>query len=275
MTPNELQRLSRIETRWTVVFQAYHEGGDEAADAQQSLVLRYYRAVFRYLRAMVHDPDLAEDLTHEFVVRFLTGEFSRADPARGRFRDFLKRALRNMVIDHWRRQRAEQKKVVCRLPETSADPAAAGTRHRSGPHGPANYDLNPVDDEQAFVQGWRVELLTRAWDALARFQKRTRQAYYTVLKYRADNPHDHGAELARLLSVHLGKSVTEAAFRQLLGRAREKFADFVLAEVACSLGTADFDAIEAELIELDLLTVCRQSLTQARASGSLHGGDSE
>jgi RNA polymerase sigma factor (sigma-70 family) len=273
MTPTELQRLSRIETRWTVVLQAYHGGGNQAAGAQQSLVMRYYRAVFRYLCAMVSDSNLAEDLTHEFVVRFFTGEFSRADPTRGRFRDFLKRSLRNMVIDHWRRQRAEQKNVVRRLPDRSGEPPAAGSLRGTGLRGRSHYNLDAVDDEQAFLHGWRVELLTRAWEALARFQRRTGQAYYTILRYRADNPHDHSADLARLLGVHLGKNVTEAAFRQMLGRARAKFADFLLAEVACSLETGDCDAIEAELIELDLLTVCRQSLAQARAANTLPGSD--
>src|SRR4051794_28381156 len=99
------QRLSRIKTRWTMVFQAHRGQGAEMAAAQRRLLLRYYRAAFRYLRAMVRDVDAAEELTQDFVVRFCRGDFKRADPSRGRFRDLLKRALRHMVIDFWRHKR--------------------------------------------------------------------------------------------------------------------------------------------------------------------------
>jgi RNA polymerase sigma factor (sigma-70 family) len=273
MTPQEEgMRLSRIETRWTVVFQAHQEQGG-ATDAQQALVLRYYRAVFRYLRAMVGDADVAEDLTHEFVVRFLTGEFRRAHPSRGRFRDFLKRALRNMVIDYWRRKRVEQEKVSFRLPGGRQGVPAGGGVGRPGPRlCPADPHADPVAADRAFRQGWRAEMLTRAWEALARFQDRTRHAYHTVLRFRAVNPQDRSAEQARLLSICLGKPVTEVAYRQLLCRAREKFADFLVAEVACSLDTSDADAIEAELIELDLLFCCQQAVARMRASHFVERG---
>jgi RNA polymerase sigma-70 factor (ECF subfamily) len=277
MTPQEDEaRLSRIETRWTVVFQAHQQQGG-AADAQQALVLRYHRAVFRYLRAMVKDADVAEDLSQEFVLRFLTGEFRRAHPTRGRFRDFLKRALRNMVIDFWRRKRVEQEKVLFRLHGGLRGTPPGGDRGRRPVQGLGSADPHddPVKADRTFQQGWRAEMLARAWEALARFQDRTRHAYHTVLLSRANNPQGRTAELARLLSICLGKPVTEAAFRQLLCRAREKFADFLVAEVACSLESSDPDAIETELIELDLLFCCQQSVARRRGSHLLERGGAQ
>jgi hypothetical protein len=72
------------------------------------------------------------------------------------------------------------------------------------------------------------------------------------------------AELAAVASSRLGKRLSEAAFRQALCRAREKFADFLVAEVARTLGTTDADAIEQELIDLDLLPYCRGPVARMR-----------
>ena len=55
------QRLSRIQTCWTVVCQA-SERTAEAAAAQEELLRRYGRAVHRYLLASLRDPDAAEEL---------------------------------------------------------------------------------------------------------------------------------------------------------------------------------------------------------------------
>src|SRR5687768_3474394 len=101
------QRLNCIDTSWSALHRAHQGQGDEVVSAQELLLQRYYHPIYRYLRAMVRDGDAAEELTHEFVVRFLRGDFKSADPSRGRFRDLLKQALRHLVIDHWRQKRVE------------------------------------------------------------------------------------------------------------------------------------------------------------------------
>ena len=101
------------------------------------------------------------------------------------------------------------------------------------------------------------------------FQEQSRCSYYAVLRIRVDHPKGNNAELARLASARLGKSLSEAAFRQLLCRAREKFAEFLVAVVAETLGTCDPDAVEEELIELDLLSYCRRPIARMRKSNSL------
>jgi RNA polymerase sigma-70 factor (ECF subfamily) len=115
-----------------------------------------------------------------------------------------------------------------------------------------------------FLQGWRDEVLVQAWQALARIEDQGGCFYLTVLHFRATFPQQRCAELARLVSSHLGKPLSEAAFRQLLHRAREKFAELLVAEVARSLATSNPDAIEAELIELQLLAYCRQAVARLR-----------
>src|SRR5262249_34829660 len=96
-------RLSQIATRWSVLLQA-HQETDAAAAARQQLLERYCGAVYRYLLAAVRDHHAAEDLTQEFALRFVRGQFRLADPERGRFRDYVKTALFHLVDDYRRRQ---------------------------------------------------------------------------------------------------------------------------------------------------------------------------
>jgi acyl-CoA reductase-like NAD-dependent aldehyde dehydrogenase len=109
-------------------------------------------------------------------------------------------------------------------------------------------------------------MLAQAWRALARFKEQHGGSSHTILRLRADRPEAGSAELARLASARLGKPLSEAAFRQLLRRAREKFVELLVAEVARTLPTSDPEAVEEELSELDLLCYCRRSLSRNRNS---------
>src|SRR6478672_6403505 len=121
MSADPDERLSRIATRWTAVFRAHGDAPTLAEAARHRLMLQYSGAAYRYLLGAVRDPDVAADLCQEFAVRFLRGDFRRADPGRGRFRDYLKRSLSHLVTDH---HRARQAGPVTRSPD-APEPAAA------------------------------------------------------------------------------------------------------------------------------------------------------
>ena len=101
------QHLSQISTVWTVLHQANAgpTSARDAGEAQTRLLQRYGAAIYRYLLAAVRDRDAADELFQEFALRFVRGDFSRADESRGRFRDFLKTALFHLVVDAQRRSR--------------------------------------------------------------------------------------------------------------------------------------------------------------------------
>jgi RNA polymerase sigma-70 factor (ECF subfamily) len=241
MEPTDDERLSRLKTHWTLVFQA-HQGRQDAAVARE-LVLRYYGAAYRYLLGAVRDAAAAEDLAQEFAVRFLRGDFQRADPARGRFRDFLKTALRHLVIDHWRRQG----KAPHALPADSAWEVAAPPEAFAA-----------ADKE--FLDKWREELLARAWEELLQHQEQTGHPYHTLLRWKAEDPQVRSAKLADRLGAQQGKPVSEAGVRQLLHRGRQRFAELLVDEVASSLPGRPAAELEQELIDLDLLSYCQTAL---------------
>src|SRR5262245_15733603 len=103
--PSVDSRLGQISTLWTALRSAPAESPDAATTRQQLLMERYCGAVYRYLLGALRDHDAAEDLFQEFAERFLRGEFRRADPQRGRFRDYVKTALIHLVTDYYRAQR--------------------------------------------------------------------------------------------------------------------------------------------------------------------------
>jgi RNA polymerase sigma-70 factor (ECF subfamily) len=248
-------RLSKIDTVWTMLQRAHQQHDSAAELARNELLLRYYGAVYRYLRAMVHDAAVAEELAQEFAVRFLRGDFSQADAQRGRFRDFLKTAVRHLALDYWQRQKKEKDKGPRPLEE---DPAAAG---------PAAAE--PPDSDQAFLTAWREALLASTWKALAQFEEATGHPYHTVLRVKVGPPELHSAQVAQELGVRLGKTFTELSVRQTLHRARKRFAELLVAEVAASLPTTDPERLELELIELGLLDFCRPALRRpGRRAGS-------
>jgi RNA polymerase sigma-70 factor (ECF subfamily) len=238
------ERLSKISTSWSVLRQAH--GGDrgDVTTAQQMLMERYGGAVYRYLLAAVGDTAAAEDLTQEFAVSLVRGEFRGAQPERGRFRNYVKGVLFHLVC-RWQKQRQ-------RLPR----PVAPGSEAFAGLAAPDD------DADRAFNENWRDELLARTWEALAACQP----TYHAVLRYRAAHPEVHSAEMATELTRQLGKPLTPDGVRQTLRRARDRFAELLVEEVARSLDSSAADQVEDELRDLGLLEHCRGALPDKRSS---------
>jgi RNA polymerase sigma-70 factor (ECF subfamily) len=241
------QHLSRIQTVWSMVRQAH---GDHTAvqAAQQSLLDRYGGAVRRYALAALRDEDAADEVFQEFALKFVRGDFGQVDPERGRFRAFVKTVVYRLIVDYQRRRKKRllESPMHSNLAEPSADSGES-----------------PGDDT-AFQMSWRDELLARCWQKLADDEKRSGKPYHTVLRYRVDHADERSPELAAGLSTVLGKPINAGAVRVLLHRARDAFAELLLAEVVNSLADESIDDAEEEIIELDLLEYCRPALDRRR-----------
>jgi RNA polymerase sigma-70 factor (ECF subfamily) len=240
------RRLSRISTLWSQVSLAQHEAGDESRAAQQKLLERYGPAIRLYLLGAVRDAEVAEDLLQEFAYRFLHGDMRGIDPQRGRFRDYVKGVLFHLVADyHKKRQRLPRQ-----LPSEHPEPAVS---------------CEPdAEQEQAFLTSWREDLLARTWAALAAADEAKGQSFHAVLRFRAEHLELHADEMAEQLSRTLGKPVTATGVRKTLERARIRFADLMLDEIAQTLSNPTLEKLEEELIDLNLLEYCRPALERRR-----------
>jgi RNA polymerase sigma-70 factor (ECF subfamily) len=236
------QRLSRISTAWTAVAQARDLAGDAVTAAYQAMLSRYSGAIYRYLLGALHNPDAADEVFQEFALRLVKGAFKGADPQRGRFRDLIKKALFHLIVDYQRRQGKQLQ------PLPSGDLSAP--------------DPEPDSDEagREFLERWRAELLARSWEALAGYERQTGRLYHTVLRFRAQNPQMPSGQMAATLTRRLAKPLTAEGTRQILHRAREKFAEYLIEEVAQSLPAGKVEDVEEELLDLGLLIYCKPIL---------------
>ena len=171
MDPENLeQHLSQIETHWTAVFMAHQARSVQTDEALAELVLRYGGAVHRYLLASLRDVDTADELAQEFALRFLRGDFKNADPGKGRFRDFLKRAVYRLMVDHYRLRRGRPRPLA-EAPEPCVEP-----------------DPWDCQLDRQFLESWREQLMAHAWAALDRVQERRGQPFADVLRLRVASP---------------------------------------------------------------------------------------
>src|SRR5262249_54102553 len=104
-------------------------------------------------------------------------------------RDFLKTALRHLVIDHWRQKKKEKDKGPRPLGKGGADArtAVAGVS----------------DDDPVFINAWREALLAQTWKALAQFEEVTGQPHHTLLRAKFEQPELRSAQLAQQQGARL------------------------------------------------------------------------
>jgi RNA polymerase sigma factor (sigma-70 family) len=206
---------------------------------------RYGKVVYRYLIGALRDAEAAEEVNQEFALRFVRGDLKGVDPGRGRFRDYLKGVLSHLIGDHYRRRKR-------------------ALRSLSLEHDPPSVQEQVEFSDQQFLEGWRSELLNRTWKALAEHEEKSGQPFHSVLRLRAEKADLRSSALAAELSLKLNKPLTSDSVRQTLHRAREKFAEILVSEVAQTLVSPTLQDLEQELIDVDLYQYCRPALDQLR-----------
>lgn len=136
-------------TQWSMVI-----GATDDSKILQNLLTRYWGPIYAYIRRSGHPRDQAADLAQEFIAQVLLerGLIQRADPERGRFRTFIKSALRNFLIDQHRRSTARGRAPA------GGRPALTGLSLE---------ELEPAEHEEpagAFDRQWATTLLSLALD---------------------------------------------------------------------------------------------------------------
>lgn len=229
-----------IATQWSLVLEAHRGTVSQAGPARNELVLKYRSAIRAYLGSILRDDHAADDLTQELVVRLLNGDFAGATPEKGRFRNYLKVAVRNTARSYWQSRQRHA---------AAGDPAEiAAPREEQADDTVWNYD-------------WRATLLHAVWKSL-RNHERTHpgNVFHTLLRLRVDNPEWSSTALAERLAEETGTPYTAPNVRQQLHRAKFKFAQLLVEEIAHSLDWPFPEEVEQELIDLGLIKYVREFL---------------
>ena len=232
MSDNEFSvRLDGIETQWSLIRRAHDVDQTDVAQARQSLVMRYSSAIRRYTAAITRDADDADEIAQDIIVRMLQGDFGGADPERGRFRDLLKVAVRNMIRNFWRKE--NRRKTV-------------------------DYDVDleegaAEDVDSRWDDSWKKNLMELAWGRLEAFENKTNGSFaHAALRLRVRQPDATSEAMAETLSNQLGREIKAPALRQQLRRARVRFAEYLVQELADGLDEPTPRRIQDELIALGL-----------------------
>ena len=214
-------RLEEISTEWQVI-------RDPAR-----FVRRYLPAIQRYVAALIRNRHDVEDLVQNFFLRVTQHGFVR--PSRGgRFRDYLKAAVRNAALNHLRRNRAPKAVDFDILQDYVVDKTQAAA-------------------DQVWANEWRKCLLERACRALEEHQSQSPgNLFYTVLHVLVDNPLDDSKTLAARTSALIGRPLRAEAFRKQVSRARHLLEKLIVKEVAQTLDDPTPEQIKEELIDLAL-----------------------
>lgn len=219
--------LDQISTRWAFV------------NDPSQFVMRYAPAIRNYMGAIIKNQHDAEEAAQDFLLRAVRRGFTSADPDRGRFRDYLKAAVRHAAFKQLHRRR----------PVALDDLANAAVDHAVQR---ADHDWNA---------DWQRCVLGRVWRSLERHQmEHDGNLCHTVLRLAVDFPEEDSVKLAARAAALTGHPLRADAYRKQLSRARRLFAEMLLDEIKQTVENPTHGLIEEELIELGLMEYVRDFL---------------
>lgn len=229
-TPGESGHRSQArfaETRWTLVLSAQNDEAPEADRALETLCRNYWHPLYAFARRQGRSPHDAQDLTQGFFLRLLEKKaLRRADPERGRFRNFLLVAFKRYMANEY--ERASAQKRGGGQPLFSVDLQDAE----------GHYAAEPVDNlsaERLYERRWACALLEATMLALqteyaAKGQGRDFDVFKALL---AEAKKDEGYEE---LGAKLGLSA--GAARVAAHRLRRRFRELLRQEIAHTVASA-------------------------------------
>lgn len=146
-------------THWTQVLSARTLTPDRRREALETVITRYWKPVYYYLRRRGHDNETAKDLTqsffHEVVLR--RDLIQQADRSKGRLRSLLLSALDRYVRNAHRDAHAQKRMPDGPLLSLDTD---------SCPEIPDS--AHSVSADAAFHYAWATELLDRVFSEVER-----------------------------------------------------------------------------------------------------------
>ncbi len=223
-----------LTTRWSVVLAARDPAGPDAARALETLCRTYWYPLYAFVRGSGHSPHDAQDLTQSFFAVLLAKDYLRVvTPEKGRFRTFLRMAVKRFLVNEWEKQRSQKRgggQVLVPL-----DTELAEQRFQAEPPGP----LGPDD---IYDRRWALALLEETMNRLAgEFADAGRTEEFARLK-----PHltaDHGQ--IPYAAIATAGHTTEGAARVAIHRFRKRFREMFRAVIADTV--AGPEEVEAEI----------------------------
>lgn len=211
-------------TRWTLVIQTSDENEDKRREALESLCEMYWYPLYAFVRRVGHSPHTAEDLTQEFLARFVErGDFGKIDRERGKLRSYMIGALKNFLTNE-RENHRSLKRGGGELP-ISIDQQQAEQWYGSEP-------ADDITPEKLYDRRWALIVLQKVIDGIRRdYAARGKERDFDVLEkfltWNSGESYEQAAEL-------LGKNPN--AVKVAVHRLRKRYRDLLREEIAQTVG---------------------------------------
>jgi RNA polymerase sigma-70 factor (ECF subfamily) len=223
-----------VTTHWSVVIAARDKDSPGSAAALEALCRAYWYPLYAFVRRTGKSPEDAQDLTQEFFARLLKKDYLRAaDPEKGRFRTFLRVALKHFLANEWDRSRRVKRGGG--LAHVSFDTQLAEQRYQTE-------NVDSVSPDRLYERRWALTLLKQVLDRLQEeYSAAGKLTEFEELKtyLTADRGSIPYPELSNKLKA------SEGSVRLSVHRLRKRFRAVFRAEVADTV--AAIEDIDEEL----------------------------
>jgi RNA polymerase sigma factor (sigma-70 family) len=207
-------------THWSVVLAASKWDSPEATAALDKLCRTYWYPLYAYVRRRGYGCEDAQDLTQEFLARFLAKNYLAGVDRSRRFRSYLLGAMNHFLADAW--DHAHRRKRFAVRTDLPIDCLSAE----------ALYQQEGVDElspDRLFDHRWAFTLLEQA---LNRLHRRYEDAGENLLFQRLNGFLTYKAEPDDYAQIATELGMTQGAVRVAVFRMRERFKEFFRDEVA-------------------------------------------
>ena len=216
-----------VTTCWNLIVSGADSkrGEREIRAALAELCRIYWRPIFFFVARRGYSPEDAEDLTQDFFLRILRGDWlQKADPTRGRFRSLLLKSVQNFLNDAADRTKARKRggdvSFVSWDPWMTEAPSELAL---------SNEALTYWTAERLFDAGWAATIVQRAIRRLSEeCERKGRLRVFELLNpyLTAERDDISYARLATKLRV------SEATVKKLLYHMRQRYRFLLRDEVA-------------------------------------------
>jgi RNA polymerase sigma-70 factor (ECF subfamily) len=210
-------------TRWTLIAATRGDPTGRRAALEELLGL-YWMPLYCFVRRHGLDADAAQDAVQDFIARLLDRDaFARLDPARGRFRAYLRTALAHHLANRHEHATAQKRGGAAVTIPLDFDVAER------------RLDGAPLPAELAFEREWALAVMDRALARLRdEFDSGQRRGPFALVAafFGAAQPPPSYDEAA---AAH-GMSATQ--LKAFLHRARVRYRELLREEVAPTLDDA-------------------------------------
>jgi RNA polymerase sigma-70 factor (ECF subfamily) len=203
-------------THWSVVWNARQTDSPDSAAARERLCRTYWPPLYAFIRRAGYSPHDAQDLTQEFLSRFLHREWlEHLKDQRGKFRSFLLTFLKNFLRDEHDRAHAQKRGGGKEL--ISVDAYEAEEREFVGP-------VDGLTADQIYERRWAETVLKKAMEQLhTEYAANGKAAVFDQLKDL--QPGEHGEKSYADIAATLG--ITEQAVKNAVLRFRRRYAQLL------------------------------------------------